>query len=95
MNIDNGDWIIMDTIQTIDPEILRMHNLSPFLNEKVNGQPLDEVFGFAMDYPSISHHIWKGILPLGIESGTHTITVRTTDMYYQTYIAHRIFRVKQ
>lgn len=95
MSIDNGDWIAMDTIQTIDPEILRMHNLSPFLNEKVNSQPLEDVFGFKMDFPSKSHHIWQAILPKNIELGTHRLTVRTTDMYNQTYTAHRIFRVKQ
>ena len=94
MCIDSGDWIIMDTIQIIDPEILRMHNLSPFLNEKVNGHPLDDVLGFAMDYPSISHHIWQARLPVNIAPGTHHLTVRTTDMYQQTSIAHRVFRVK-
>ena len=94
MSIDNGNWIIMDTIQTIDPEILRMHQLSPFLNEKVNGHQLDDVLGFAMDYPSISHHIWQARLPENIAPGTHHLTVRTTDMYQQTSVAHRVFRVK-
>jgi hypothetical protein len=94
MSIDKGDWIAMDTIQTIDPECLRMYNLSPFLNEKVNGQPLDEVFGYKMDYPSKSHHIWQAQLPKNILPGTHRLMVRTTDMYNQTYIAHRIFRVR-
>lgn len=95
MQIDNGNRIKMENFKTIDPEVLRMHQLTPFLNEKANGQPLDEVFGFAMDYPSISHHIWKAKFPQGIKSGTHTLTIRTTDMYNQTYTAHRIFSVKQ
>jgi len=94
MQIDNGNWITMENFKTIDPEVLRMHQLSPFLKEKVNGQQLDEVLGFAMDYPSISHHIWKAKLPNGINIGTHTITIRTTDMYNQTWIANRIFSVK-
>jgi len=95
MQIDNGNWIKMENFKTIDPEVLKMHQLTPFLKEKVNGQPLDEVFGFAMDYPSISHHIWKAKFPQGIKPGAHTITIRTTDMYNQTYTAHRIFLVKQ
>ena len=94
MCIDNGNWIKMDTIQTIDPECLRMYNLSPLLNEKVNGQSLDEVFGYKMDYPSKSHHIWQAQLPKNISPGTHRLTVRTTDMYNLTSIAHRIFKVK-
>ena len=93
MSIDNGNWIKMQNFKTIDPEILRMHLLTPILNEKVNDQPLDEIFGFGMDYPSISYHIWKAQLPAGIIPGTHKISVRTTDMYSQTYLAHRIFRV--
>jgi len=93
MQIDNGNWIKMENFKTIDPEILRMHQLSPFLEAKVNGEKLDEVFGFGMDYPSISRHIWKAPFPKGIEAGTHKITVRTTDMYKQTYTAHRIFNV--
>ena len=93
MSIDNGDWVKMENFKTIDPEVLRMHQLSPYLSEKVNGQPLDEIFGYAMDYPSISRHIWQAILPSGIISGTHIVSVRTTDLYNQTYIAHRIFRV--
>jgi hypothetical protein len=94
MQIDNGDWIKMENFKTFDPACLQMHQLTPYLKEKINGQALDEVFGFAMDYPSISHHIWKSALPSGIEPGTHKIAVRTTDMYNQTYKAHRIFRIK-
>jgi hypothetical protein len=94
MKIDNGNWVKMENFKTIDPEILRMHNLNPFLEEKVNGQQLDDILGFSMDYPSISHHIWKAKLPTGILSGTHKVSVRTTDMFNQTHIAHRVFRVK-
>lgn len=94
MSINNGDWIQMDVYKTVDPEVLRMHSLSPLLSEVVNGQSLDEVFGWKMDYPTVSHHIWKASLPNGIIPGTHTVSIRTTDIYNQTYLAHRIFRVK-
>lgn len=95
MQVDKGEWIKMTNFKTIDPEILRMHQLTPFLNEKVNGQPLDEILGYNMDYPSVSHHIWKAGFPKGIKHGTHKLTVRTTDMYKQTYYAHRIFNINQ
>jgi hypothetical protein len=95
MQIDqNENWIPLDTIRTIDPEILRMHKLSPFLETKVDDKSLEDVFGFPMDYPSVSYHMWQAKLPAGIPPGTHLVTVRTTDMYNQTWKASRIFRVR-
>lgn len=90
-----GEWIPMEIVKTIDPECLRMHNLSPVLNEKVNGQALDDIFGYTMDYPSISHHMWEMALPNSIKTGTHLVTIRTTDMYNKTWESHRIFRVTE
>ena len=94
LKIDNGNWIKMEPFKTIDPEIYRMHKLSPLLEEKINGQKLDEEFGFSMDFPSISHHIWKAKLSAGILPGTHKVSVRTTDMFNKTFVVHRIFRIK-
>jgi hypothetical protein len=91
----NGEWIPMQQVGTIDPECLRMHQLSPFLDAEINGQPLDEIFGFKMDYPSVSTHIWQGKLPKELLPGTHSITVCTTDMFSQTWTGHRIFRVRE
>ena len=91
----NGIWIPMQQMATIDPECLRMHQLSPVLDFELNGQVLEDLFGYKMDYPSVSTHIWQGKLPEGIQSGTHTVTVRTTDMFNQTWTGHRIFRVRE
>ncbi len=95
MQVGNGDaWLPMDQTITIDPECLRMHEQSPFLDATVEGVKLDTLFGWKMDYPSKSYHMWKAPLPKGIEPGTHTLTVRTTDMFGQTYTGKRIFRVR-
>lgn len=90
----SGDWLQLESVKTIDPECLRMHELSPYLKETVNGVALDDVFGYTMDSPSISRHIWKATLPANIKEGTHTVTIRTKDMYNKTWEAHRVFRVK-
>lgn len=90
-----GDWIPMQQVETIDPECLRMHQLSPFLDAEINGQALDDIFGFKMDYPSVSTHMWQGRLPKELLPGTHLVTVRTTDMFNQTWTGHRIFRVRE
>jgi hypothetical protein len=94
MQIDKaGDWIPLESVKTIDPECLRMHELSPYLKETVNGVALDDVFGYAMDYPSISQHMWQIAIPKNLNPGTHLISVRTTDMYGKTWTSHRVFRV--
>lgn len=90
----NDEWISMQQVDTIDPQVLRMHLLSPVLDTEIDGQTLEDVFGYKMDYPSISNHIWQGKLPEGLEIGTHTVTVRTTDMFNQSWTGHRIFRVR-
>ncbi len=93
MQVDNGNWIKMEKCKTIDPEILRMHQLSPYLDTEINGNKLDDIFGYSMDYPSVSTHIWKAAFPKGIKPGAHKLTVQSTDMYNQTYTAHRVFNV--
>lgn len=90
-----GEWIPMQQVKIIDPECLRMYQLSPFLDAEINGQALEDVFGYKMDYPSVSTHMWQGKLPKELLPGTHLVTVRTTDMFNQTWTAHRIFRVRE
>ncbi|MCC6489651.1 MAG: calcineurin-like phosphoesterase C-terminal domain-containing protein [Candidatus Hydrogenedentes bacterium] len=82
----DGAWTRLEQTKTIDPECLRMHKQNEFLNE--------EVFGWKMDYPSETTHMWKGVLPANPAVGTHTVTVRTTDMYGQTWEGKRIVRVR-
>lgn len=90
---NNSNWIPLEQVDTIDPEVLRMHQLSPYLDMKAEDKSLEYIFGYKMDYPSISTHMWKANLPARIKEGTHTITVRTTDMFNQTWTGHRIFRI--
>lgn len=85
MRLGDGEWIAMQQTKTIDPECLRMHQQNEFLNE--------EVFGWKMDYPSETRHMWKANLPVNPPVGTHTLVVETTDMFGQVYTDHRILRV--
>jgi hypothetical protein len=86
MKLGAGDWIPMQQTKTIDPQCLRMHQQNEFLNE--------EVFGWKMDYPSETRHMWKAMLPANPPSGTHTLVVETTDMFGQSYTDRRILRVR-
>lgn len=96
MQIDRaGAWKALSQLTTIDPANLEMHNLSPYLDVKKDGETLDEVFGWKMDYPSKSAHFWQGDLIKSLNPGTHTVTIRTTDMFGNVYEAHRVFRIKE
>ncbi len=86
-------WIPLQLTPTRDPANQAMHELSPYLEAEVKGTKLDKVLGWTMDKPSISTHIWAGKLPTKLSVGTHRITIKTTDMYGQTYVAYRVFRV--
>jgi hypothetical protein len=91
---NGGSWIPLQHTVTIDPECLRMYEQRPYLEQTVLGRALGEVFGWEMDYPSQSYHMWKGMLPESPPRGTHTVTVRTTDMFGQTWAANRVVRIR-
>jgi hypothetical protein len=86
-------WIQLAQTKTVDPECLRMHNLSPYLNIKHEGKTLDEVFGWKMDYPSKTSHMWKANLPKRLPKGTHTITIKSTDMFGKEWLGYKVLRV--
>ena len=90
----NGEWMELIPEVTADPAGLRMYELGPYLDQKVNGQTLDEIFGWKMDKPGNSRHIWEGPVPKTLTTGTHRVTVRTTDMFGQTWTAHHILRIR-
>jgi len=88
-----SQWIQMNPVKIADPECVRMHGLSSLLKETVKGQVLEDVFGYTMDEPSISTHIWQGELSGKSVPGTYTITVRTTDLFGKTWTANRVLRI--
>jgi len=92
---ETENWKKLESVKVVDPECLRMYNLKPLMEEKFNGVDIEEILGWKMNYPHISHHIWKGKLDASLSEGVHTITVRTTDMYGQTYIAHRVIYIEK
>ena len=95
MRLDNrDDWIRLEKVDAVDPECLRMHQQSPWLQQVIDGKLMEDVFGNAMDAPATSRHMWQTFMPKGIAAGPHTITVRTKDMFGQSWQAGRIFRIR-
>lgn len=94
MSIDNFNvWRPLQQVKSKDPEILRMHLLNPILQKPVDGQAVEDVLGYSMDAPAITNHMWKSLLPGEISPGTHTVTVKTTDMFGQNWYSRKIFRI--
>ena len=90
----SGNWLPLKKVKVIDPECFRMYKLSPILDQKYNEIALEETLGWKMDKPHISSHIWEGKIDPTLSVGVHTIKVRTTDMYGQTYRSNRIMYVE-
>ena len=90
----SGDWKVLKQIESIDPACLAMYELSPYLDIKKGDKALDEVFGWKMDYPSKSKHFWQGDLEKSLSPGTHSVTIKTTDMFGNIYQANRVFRIE-
>jgi 3',5'-cyclic AMP phosphodiesterase CpdA len=63
----------------------------PFFTRLANQYP--ELFRGWIS-PTPSPHIWSAALPADLSPGVHSITVRTTDRYGQTYVGHRVFEVQ-
>jgi hypothetical protein len=85
MRVDTGEWSALEMVLQPDPHFLQL-------------KKLEEERGVTPGYRSLpaaqdSLHLWRGVLPVGIENGAHLIDVRTTDMFGQTYRSGRIIRV--
>jgi hypothetical protein len=88
-----SDWLPMSQTTARDPANMAMHLLSPILDQEFDGRKIDTVLGWKMDHPSESNHFWTAAVPKDLKAGTYRMTVRTTDMFGNTYLGHRVFRI--
>ncbi len=80
-----GEWANMTLTQRPDPFYLQLKEREFFLPPAA-GRRLPE--------PADSTHVWVASFPAGLPVGTHTIHVRTEDMFGQTFDGYRIIRVE-
>lgn len=85
MKVDGGDWKAMENFIGKDPAYAALKEMEK-AEKAPNGRPLPGA--------SNTPHLWKAFLPRGLAEGHHSVEVRTTDMYGQTYSEKRIFRVE-
>ena len=91
----SNNWQLLDRVDSIDPQCLRMNKLKPLFEQEYNGKPIEDVLGWTMDKPHISRHIWQGELPKDLSVGTYTIKVRTKDMFGQVWKSNRVMYITE
>jgi hypothetical protein len=81
---DVGEWIEMQRVSREDPFYLQM--------KKAEAGP-NPPAGAKLPGPSKCAHLWTAKLPKDAPAGTYLVTVRTADMFGQSYTASRVIRV--
>lgn len=77
------DWVKLDAFVGHDPEYVRTREREMKLAPDAP----------ALNAPSDSYHLWKGLLPATLSLGTQVIEVRTVDMYGREFRDRRVLRV--
>jgi len=80
-----GEWIPLTRVERPDPYFLELKR-----------RELEDRPAAARPLPPAdrSLHLWAGTLPADPPSGTFALEVRTTDMFGQSFTAHRIIRIE-
>jgi hypothetical protein len=80
----SGEWIPLARTRRPDPYYLEL---------KRRESESDPAPARALPPAEDSSHLWAGRLPANPPSGTFVLEVRATDMFGETFTAHRIIRV--
>ena len=83
---EDGAWITLLKTLERDPDFLAL--------KKREANRGDKLEGISLPAPVLSHHLWKGELPLGLPPGVHRLWVQTEDMHGRTYDASRMIRIE-
>ena len=84
MKVGNGQWAKMEQFEGKCPYFLKLKEL------EVSPTPPP---GLKLPGAANTRHLWKSALPVGLARGTHLISIRTTDMFGQTFEDGRVLRV--
>lgn len=83
--VDNGKWVKMDYVTDADPSYLHLLHEWDFAEELMPGRRPPE----AADCP----HLWRTSVPTDLPPGEHTIEIKATDMFGQTFTQTKTYRV--
>jgi len=84
IGVNGADWKEMEQFEGQDPFFLEI--------KKLEASPKPPI-GLKLPGAATTPHLWRAKLPANLPIGTHAISVKTTDMFGQSYVDRRIFRV--
>jgi C terminal of Calcineurin-like phosphoesterase len=82
LEIGDGDPVEMAPAVRIDPYVLELFRRYP---EAIK----------PWVRPTPSFHLWAAPLPVDLGTGAHLLTVRATDEFGQSHVAHRLLEVTE
>jgi hypothetical protein len=85
--IDGGKWNKMNLVSQPDPDYTHYVQDWDYLNALVPGRRPSN--------PINCLHLWNAGLPVNLPVGSHTIEVRTTDMFGRTYTQSSTYRIAE
>ncbi len=83
---EGGAWVPMQKVLRPDPAYVATKASEAQLPPEISRK-------WALAKPIDCPHMWRVLLPAAPARGTQLLTVRTTDMFGQTYTASRIIRI--
>lgn len=83
--IDDGEWQKMNYLSDYDPSYLHLLHEWDFTEEVLDGRRPSN--------PVASKHLWRGRIPNDLEVGEHTIEVKVTDQFGQTFQQTKTYRI--
>jgi hypothetical protein len=82
--LPDGPWREMEQVEGFAPYFADLKRI-----EAQQQEPL----GLTLPGPSVTDHLWRGLLPALLPPGTHVVEVETTDMHGKKYTDRQSLRV--
>ncbi len=85
--VDDGDWKPMRYVEDYDPSYV----------EKIYEWDLTEELmpGRRGSNPVKTEHLWRGNIPVNLETGEHKIEIKANDMFGKTHTAETSYRLEE
>jgi hypothetical protein len=84
--VDQGEWKEMDYLEEIDPTYAIEVFKRDISEELIPGRRSSD--------PIKSKHLWRGSIPTKLETGTHVVEIKATDMFGKTFTETRSYRLE-